>query len=124
MDPTNISRVLLQVLFTMKMYHWHTTSYSRHKATDFFYGEAHKLIDRFVEVMMSRYGRVIAGSAPVTHKPLIAVTDANASRFLEDFADFLIRNVPMDPTADVDLISIRDDLLGVTRQTLYLFTLQ
>ena len=121
MDSTSVARILLQMLFSMKMYHWHTTSYARHQASDTFYKRAHEIIDRLVEAMVSRYGRV--SQTLVTDRRFVVLTDDTASVFLEEFADYL-RNVEFDSRKDSDLISIRDELLGITHQTIYLFGLQ
>jgi hypothetical protein len=41
----------------IKLYHWQTMSYSRHKATDEVLEKLDALIDRYVEVYMGKYGR-------------------------------------------------------------------
>jgi len=47
--------------FTMKeqikIYHWQTMTYARHKATDDVLKELDENIDMFVEVYMGKYGR-------------------------------------------------------------------
>lgn len=123
MDPTSVSRIFLQVLFNMKMYHWQTMYYSRHQATDFFYEEAHKTIDQFVEVMMSRYGRVMPVSDMIQTESMAAINDDNAPQLIESFSAYL-NSLPLNPTKDSDLISLRDDLLITTQKTLYLFSLR
>ena len=42
---------MLQMLMTVKLYHWNTLSFSTHKATDELYGTLNTLIDQFVEVL-------------------------------------------------------------------------
>ena len=41
----------------IKLYHWQTHLYSRHKATDDVLETLDKTIDEFVEVYMGKYGR-------------------------------------------------------------------
>lgn len=123
-DTTQIARIFLQFLFTIKMYHWSTTSYARHKATDFFTTEATPLIDRFIEIMSIGHGRVLAGNDTVTVKPITVVDDDTVVTLLQDLCKFLTELVlSLDEVKDGDLLSIKDDILGVARQTLYLFTL-
>ena len=45
---------LLEMLMTVKMYHWHTDSYAQHKATDELYERLNKHIDTFVEVLLGK----------------------------------------------------------------------
>ena len=44
------------MLNTVKLYHWKTTSYSQHKATDELYGNLNVNIDSFVEIMLGKKG--------------------------------------------------------------------
>jgi hypothetical protein len=44
----------LEILNTVKLYHWKTYSYSTHKATDQLYEELNELIDEFIEVMLGK----------------------------------------------------------------------
>ena len=41
----------------IKIYHWQTMSFPRHKATDELVGKLDDNIDKFVEVYMGKYGR-------------------------------------------------------------------
>ena len=43
---------LLHISSQIKVYHWQTLSFARHKATDELYAEFNSLMDRFVEAMM------------------------------------------------------------------------
>lgn len=124
-STTQVARILLQLLFNMKMYHWATQSYARHVASDAFNKEFHGLVDRFIETMSTRHGRVVAGGAPVTDQPISAVSDEEVSGLLDNFVHFLLDELEktLDRALDPDLVSMRDDMLALTRQTLYLFTL-
>ena len=50
-----IVKNFLQFLITVKLYHWNTTSYAKHKATDQFLDKFNNNIDKFVEVFIGRY---------------------------------------------------------------------
>ena len=43
-----IVKTFLQFLITIKLYHWNTSSYSTHKATDDLYSKLNEGIDSFV----------------------------------------------------------------------------
>ena len=49
-----IVTMFLQMLNTVKLYHWKTTSYSQHKATDELYSNLNENIDSFVEIMLGK----------------------------------------------------------------------
>ena len=55
----NILFICLQLLNTVKLYHWKTMAYSEHKATDELYGELNDKIDTFVEILMGKNGKRI-----------------------------------------------------------------
>ena len=44
----------LHMLNTVKLYHWKTTSYSTHKATDQLYSDLNEKIDEFVEILLGK----------------------------------------------------------------------
>jgi hypothetical protein len=52
----------------IKLYHWQTKMYSRHKATDEVLEKLDKLIDMFVEVWMGKYLRHLQPTYPICQK--------------------------------------------------------
>ena len=44
----NITKVFLEMLNTVKLYHWKTYSYSTHNATNELYKDLNKYIDEFI----------------------------------------------------------------------------
>ena len=53
-SPSVIVPTFLHMLNTVKLYHWKTTSFSTHKATDELYGTLNEQLDKFVEVMLGK----------------------------------------------------------------------
>ena len=51
-----IVTTFLQMLNTVKLYHWKTNSYAQHKATDELYANLNTNIDTFVEIMLGKTG--------------------------------------------------------------------
>ncbi len=108
----------------IKLYHWQTYSYPRHKATDAVVEALDESIDKYVEVYMGKYGRPRMTAATNT----IRVTNLSEKAivtFIKSAITFL--NGPLvkglKPGSDTDLINIRDEMLGELNQLLYLFTL-
>jgi hypothetical protein len=121
----NIVSMFLQMLNTVKLYHWKTSSYSQHKATDELYTQLNLNIDKFVEIMLGKHGSRV----DLTHIKSIPLIDyTNLSDFLksvEKYKSFLIgmnSNVMLSGTGNSDLMNVRDEILGSLNQFTYLLT--
>ena len=59
MDPQSNINKLVNFFFTLelnlKIYHWNTNSFPRHKASDELGGKILELTDKFVEIFIGRY---------------------------------------------------------------------
>lgn len=107
----------------MKIYHWQTTSFARHTASDKLVTGIDALIDQFMEVYLGKYPRFVMGETPTM---LIDVYDRTAPGILNFFKNFLMNDLPKEISnmSNSDLLNIRDEMLGLVNQTLYLFTLK
>jgi hypothetical protein len=126
----HIVPTFLQMLNTVKLYHWKTTSFATHKATDELYGTLGEKIDEFVEVMLGKGemgGRAKLLNTPVLKLTMFSSNDAFKKQ-VEIYKKFLLdmsvgngggMNVP----ANTDLLAIRDEILAALNQFLYLLTL-
>jgi DNA-binding ferritin-like protein len=104
----------------IKIYHWNTTSFARHKASDEFGGKLSSLIDRFVEVFVGRYK--VKPSLSNIKIDSEFLTDEGSEKLLiksRDYLEFLSKVIK-----DTDLLTIRDELLSEVNQTLYLYQLK
>jgi len=111
---------LLTIRNQIKLYHWQTGSFARHKATDDLTAALDLNIDAFVESYMGRYGR------PKVIKPikLHNFTEEAARKFVAKKTEFLSKDLPkMIGEEDTDLLNLRDTILGDITKVLYLFTL-
>ena len=108
----------------IKLYHWQTGLYSRHKGTDGVIESLDGNIDKFVEVYMGKYGRPKMNSRTNTIQ-VKNFTEKNAVAFVKACIQELIMEVPKGlKKTDTDLLNIRDEMLGDLNQLLYLFTLE
>ena len=115
----------LEILNTVKLYHWKTYMYATHKATDEFHEKLAGNIDTFVETLLGRHGDRIN----LTKVKSISLKDftsvKNFKKEITDFSKFLIglNKTPLfkDPSSS-DLITIRDEILKDVNQFLYLLT--
>ena len=126
----DILNVFMQMLTTIKLYHWKTSNYSTHKATDQLYSDLNDKIDNFVEVLL---GKNIATGVMRSYilnvktiKPTIFRDNNQLKREIESYKSFLINftNQPqMKQNSNSDLLNIRDEILAVLNQFLYLLSL-
>jgi hypothetical protein len=115
---------LLTLRNQLKLYHWQTKSYARHKAVDKILKELDEHIDSFVEIYIGKYGRPKLSAAQGTLK-MRNLTDAGATSLCKSAAIYLQKQLVKGlTTADSDLINIRDEMMGEMHQLLYLFTLK
>lgn len=108
---------------TMKLYHWNTTSFARHKGSDDLVSSVIDLSDEFMEVFMGKYGRPNKSSSKATTLTVKAFTDKEITEYLKASIKHLETLSQQLSPKDTDLLNVRDALLGKLNQTLYLFTL-
>jgi DNA-binding ferritin-like protein len=120
-----IVTMFLQMLNTVKLYHWKTSSYAQHKATDELYGNLNTNIDTFVEVMLGKTG----GRVNLTFVKTLHLLDyTNVEDFKREVAkykQFLIdmnKDDTLNITNNSDLLNIRDEILANLNQFTYLLT--
>lgn len=107
----------------IKLYHWQTKIYSRHKATDNVIELLDENIDKYVEIYMGKYGRPKMTARNNTFK-LQNLSEASIVKFVKQCIQYLKKDIVdgLSPQ-DTDLVNIRDEMLGGLDQLLYLFTL-
>jgi DNA-binding ferritin-like protein len=119
----------LHMLNTVKLYHWKTTSFATHKATDELYGSLNEKIDHFVEVMLGK--KELGGRAKLLHVPMMKLdVYSNNDAFtkqIERYKDFLL-NMSKETNGfntllNTDLLAIRDEILADFNKFLYLLSL-
>jgi len=107
----------------LKIYHWQTHSYPRHKATDDLLGALDTTIDTYVETYMGKYGRPKMTTATNTIR-VQNMNEKTAGRFIHSCIAYLQGPlVKRLKPGDTDLINLRDEMLGELNKILYLFTL-
>jgi len=120
-----IVKMFLQMLNTVKLYHWKTHSHAEHKATDELYANLNTNIDTFVEVLLGKTGTRInlTNTKTLTLNDYTSVNDFKKE--VEKYKTFLI-NMTNDKginiTDNSDLLNIRDEILGNLNQFSYLLT--
>ncbi len=112
---------LLTIRNQVKLYHWQTGSFARHKATDDLTAALDLNIDAFVESYMGRYGRPSVSGSIKLHN----FSESAARAFVAKETKYLQNELPRKiGKNDSDLLNLRDTILGDLTKVLYLFTLQ
>lgn len=124
MGCEDIIQIFFHMQLNIKLYHWQTKSYPRHKATDDLLGNLSDLVDKFIEVYMGRYKRPSFPDGFLIN--VEELTDESAKRLVENYINVLKTKVPkyLKKESDSDLLNIRDEMLENFNKTLYLFTLE
>lgn len=124
-NQVNINK-LVKFFFTLqlniKMYHFNTTSYARHKASDQFGDNLLELSDKFIEIFIGRY-KVKPNFSGVKINSYY-LSDDGSEQLLRDGKDFLEKMNDLLTVNDTELLNIRDELLSAINQTLYLYQLK
>jgi len=111
----------IEMINTIKIYHWKTTSYPTHKATDDLHASLSKNVDTFVEIMLGKHG----GRVSLNHVKTIEFKDFNSiESFKSEISKYkqFMKNMDTMFPSETDLLNIRDEILGDLNQFTYLLT--
>jgi hypothetical protein len=129
----------LELLNTIKIYHWSTLSYPTHKATDELHDKLSELVDSFIEIYIGHCarGKGGGGGGAGSGVPVFRFKSEKAAciKFCEckspdAFCKVLDDNiVHLEGLTDklseyTDLVNIRDEMVGALAQALYLLRLK
>lgn len=123
-------KYMLQMLMTVKLYHWNTLSFSVHKATDGLYGDLNTLIDQFVEVLLGKHNNISESQRHdiLNINSLKLHTYKDNGKFkkeLEEYKKFLMNlDKHFNKGDNSDLLNIRDEILATLNKMSYLLTLK
>ena len=123
----------LELLNTIKIYHWSTLSYPTHKATDELHGKMSELVDSFIEIYIGHCAR---GGGSGSGVPVFRFKSEKSAciafcecKSLDAFCKVLDDNIVhlegLTKKLDgyTDLVNIRDEMVGALAQALYLLRL-
>ena len=111
----------MEMLNTIKIYHWSTLSYPTHKATDNLHEKMSELVDSFIEKYIAITGTPLfhgRGKQSIPFYECKSLEDYRKK--LQDYKRFLVSfNENILHKEATELLSIRDDMLGEIDQALY-----
>lgn len=107
----------------IKVLHWQTKGYARHKALDETFNALLDLVDTFVEEAMGKYGRFEL-DGDTKHIELFNLKEINTKDMINKVIDALNQYNQQFEENDTNLLNIRDEMLGLFRKLQYLMTLE
>jgi DNA-binding ferritin-like protein len=120
-----ITMKFFEMILLIKLYHWKTHSYATHKATDELYTKLNEHMDKFMEVLLGKIGMRID---LIRQKTLPLYDLNNVSQLIQkvkEFKNYLVtlhNHKAMRIMANMDLMTIRDEILADMNQFLYLLS--
>lgn len=106
----------------IKLYHWKTSLYPRHVASDSFLTNFDEKTDKFVEAMSG--GRDIKPNDGFTIK-FDKLNDRNILDYINNFKEWLLVKLPTYLFEfETDLMNLRDEIVCDVNKILYLFKLK
>jgi len=123
----------LELLNTVKIYHWSTLSFSTHKATDELHEKLSELVDSFIEIYIGHCSRQGGSGVPVFHfksgksSSCIAFCECKSlAAFCKVLEDNIVHLETLTESLNdyTDLVNIRDEMVGALAQALYLLRLK
>ena len=118
----------------VKIYHWQTKSYARHKATDQFMLKFLPFVDQMIEVLLGIYPEVKNSlSAKLNQMPIqIRIIQESSSRKSDQdtivkMSNELIhylKEFESKGLTQTSVLNIRDSIVGEIQQMLYLFSFE
>lgn len=119
---TNVN-FFLTLQAQLKIMHWQTKGYARHKALDETLGELNELVDTFVEEAMGKYGRFILENETKTIK-ISNLNELEIKSFCNTSIEALNQYNGQFDDIDTNLFNIRDEMVGLFNKLKYLLTLE
>ena len=114
---------LVQIQLQFKFLHWQTFGDAKHKAYGEIYDSLGDIIDKFVEAMMGKYGRVEFD--PEFSIMFQDIKSLSVQNFMDGITEFLVgMSDHLDSRYDSDLLNLRDEMLADINQLKYRLTLK
>jgi hypothetical protein len=118
-----IIEFIFSIQTNIKLYHWTTKSFARHRAADELVTKILDLGDQFMEVYIGKNSRETLKTP--TNIQIVNLDNNSVLDYLDSSIKFLQSDIlKMIKKQDTDLLNIRDEMLLTLNQTKYLFTLQ
>jgi hypothetical protein len=117
-----IIRFFFKTQNQLKLLHWQTTSYAKHKAFEETYDGLDELMDDFIEVLQGKYGRIFLDDNSIQ---LCNINDDGVNDLIQDSIQFLeVQLTSLLNQHDLDLLALKDEMISLFNKLRYLLTLK
>ena len=120
-DDNKLIEYFLGILCQIKVFHWATTHYSKHKALDDLHSSLSSKVDTLVECYIGRYKKQPLKAFKISMSAHSDLTKIDT--FLESERETIRKLSPQFKTAS-EIQSIIDDILMLFNQAIYLCNLK
>ena len=115
----------LQLQSQLRILHWQTTSFAEHNAFGGAYDELSDLIDKLIEAIQGKYGRIMLGGIDSFQLSDYNNLKINVFIFeMEGFFSTEIYNCGINQSADSEIDNIIQEIRGEIQKMKYLLTLK
>lgn len=120
MEEAKLMQKFLGMLGQIKVFHWATMSYAKHKALDELHGSMSELVDKFMEIYIGKHKSQPLKSFKIT---MDAQSDTSSlMKYLESERESL-RVIHGQMKKETELQNILDEMMGAFSQAIYLCNL-
>lgn len=115
----------LQLQSQMRVLHWQTMSYAEHNAFGGFYDAADDILDKLIEAIQGKYGRIMMGG--IDSVQVSDYSNLKLNVFLMDMESFFTTEIftcGINKEADAEIDNILQELRGEIDKLKYLLTLK
>jgi len=133
MSSSDLVYFFFELSNQIKLYHWQTSIYARHVASDQLFLGLLPLIDQFMETYQGKKGLRVSLPPSTNNQDrykldvtVYQFDDAQMVKYLTERVKFLQDKLPGQyiRSSDTDLLNIRDEMVGLINKTLYLFSFE
>jgi hypothetical protein len=107
----------------LKVMHWQTKGYAKHKALDETLDALYDLVDTFVEEAMGKYGRFKLEDDTKTIE-IFNLSEIKIKDMIDKVVEALNQYTQQFDEKDTNLLNVRDEMIGLFRKLGYLLTLE
>jgi hypothetical protein len=118
-------RKMFELTTIIKLYHWKTEYYASHKATDGLLKILNEIVDRYVETLLGKtaYKLKMQDYSNIPIKNL--ENNQQLEKYIKEIIEFLLEiHTHLNLEKDVDLLNLRDEIIGDLNRFLYLLRLK
>jgi hypothetical protein len=113
----------IDMLTTVKLYHWKTLSYATHKATDELYEDLNKYVDEFVEVLIGHKDGIRINLPRTNVKLHDCSSPQEFKRKIDGYKNTLMGfTSKFNNKTDSSLLNIRDEIVAALNKSLYVMS--